>query len=445
MNKLHTGTLKSYRPNLFFILGLAGAISLAAWTETSQDEFTFLASSDDIVATDTTPLLLSEHRPLTSSEIQAAHTAWSYIESNTNWSTGLVNSVDGYPSTTLWEIGSYIFALIASEKLSITDPNEFDRRTNLLLGSLGRIDLFEGLLPNKAYHTQTLEMVTYENEISIDGLGWSALDVMRCLLALQALVETNPQYRPQVQQLVSRWDLTALSSSGRLVGADRETDDGSIRFVQEGRIGYEQYGARTAMRLGLDAASAASANSIVDWNEQFGHNVPIDRRSAKKFGAINPTLSEPYILMGLELGWDNESEILASHIYRSMEARFLNTGKLTMLSEDHINQNPYFLYGSLYSNGREWAVVDEDGVDHSELRTVSLKASFGWHALFDTDYTASALDQLAELYSPQKGWMAGQYEQDNRANDIFSLNSNAVVLEAIHYRQFGPFLTPNNL
>lgn len=374
-------------------------------------------------------------RELTEQDLEAARVAWRYFELNTRAETGLVDSVAGFPSGTLWDQGSYLFALASAEALELISPTEFERRVEAFLESLSLLPLFDGALPNKAYNTVTLEMVGYDNSVSERGIGWSALDIARLLTALRVLERREPKFGHQIRAVLERWDLDAMTSEGTLTGATVEGLE--TIHLQEGRIGYEQYAARAAAMWGLDVTTAISAAPIMEWQRVNNVDVPIDRRSHSAFKAITPTLSEPYILMGLELGLDSEASVLASRVYEAQWRRSRDTGIATMVSEDHINQAPHFLYSSVYSNGQPWAVVSEDGETHPELRTVSLKAVFGWDALFDTDYTEQLRSDLADL-ADHGGWYAGRYEASKQVNDVLALNTNAVVLEAVHFIQNGP-------
>ena len=62
------------------------------------------------------------------------------------------------------------------------------------------------------------------------------------------------------------------------------------------------YGARAAALWGLDTIPAMSATRIVEWQDVNGTPIPTDRRTARAFGAITPVLSEPFMMLGLELG-----------------------------------------------------------------------------------------------------------------------------------------------
>ena len=83
-------------------------------------------------------------------ELVAARIAWRYFERNTQPSTGLVSSVEGYPSTTAWDLGSSIFATLAARELGLLDDAGLERRLRLVLRTLEALPLFEGALPNKA-------------------------------------------------------------------------------------------------------------------------------------------------------------------------------------------------------------------------------------------------------------------------------------------------------
>lgn len=144
------------------------------------------------------------------------------------------------------------------------------------------------------------------------------------------------------------------------------------------------------------------------------------------------------MLTGLEIGFDAESATLARAVLNVQEERYEDTGHITMVSEDHIDQAPHLLYASVFANGRPWGVVTEDGTFHPELRTQSTKASFAWHALMPSDYTMLARNAVIDTADPVKGFPAGIYEASGEINEIYTLNTNAIILQALHYQQFGP-------
>lgn len=424
----------TYRSSLLFVAGLC----LAAGTAVSIDggwKYQVRSGQMMIDLSERGELTVQHPRPLDDADRAAAERAWRYIAANTRPETGWVDSVAGFPSSTLWDQGSHLLALISAERLGIIDAGAFHSRVSQLLEGFERLPLYDGKLPNKAYHTQSLEMVDYTNQVTPDGIGWSALDIARMLMALRSLEKLNPDYGDRIRGLLARWDLPAMAFEGELWGATVE--DGEMAFKQEGRLGYEQYGARAAALWGLDVLQAVSSRRALDWVDVQGVDVPSDLRKASIFRAITPILSEPYVLQGIELGFDSENRIMAERVYRAQEARYRDTGIATIVSEDHINQEPYFLYASVYANGEPWAVVSENGEFHPELRTLSVKASFAWDALYDTEYTDMLRDRVTGIGDDAKGWPAGIYEADGQINDIYTLNTNAIVLESIHYIAHG--------
>lgn len=423
------------RSSLLFIIGLLAAAGLAIGFD-SGGRYLALSGSAALDLTRAPLLEPRPPRPLSAEDRRAATIAWAYIRANTQEETGLVDSVAGYPSTTIWDQGSYLLALVAARELQIIPETEFDTRTTRLLTTLKALPLYEDRLPNKVYDTRTLNMADYDNTVSRHGIGWSALDIARMLAALRVLERHRPDHGNRIRALLATWDLNAMTGGGDLIGATREPQ-GTV-YHQEGRIGYEQYGARAAALWGLDVARAISAREALDWVSVEGVETPVDLRRSEMFRAITPTLSEPYMLQGLELGLDAEGRALAARVYAAQEARYEATGQQTMVSEDHIDRAPYFLYSSVFSNGQPWAVVTKDGDFFPDLRTVSTKAVFAWDALYDTGYTDRLRAGLSALADPGRGWPAGAYERDGSVNDVYALNTNAVILEAVHYMAHGP-------
>ena len=428
-------SLPEYRTSVLFVAGLLLAAGLAISLDGGL-RYLALSGASKVDYSRDELFAVAAPRALTAAEQRAATTAWTYIAQNTRPETGWVDSVGGFPSTTLWDQGSYLLALVSARRLGLVPDDVFHDRARNLLDGFARLPLFDGKLPNKVYDTRTLAMVDYANQPVPEGVGWSALDIARMLTAFRVLERHHPQYGEDIRALLATWDLNAMAQNGELYGAERKA--GETRIVQEGRMGYEQYAARAAAMWGLDVIQAMSAERALRWEEVSGIDVPVDLRDHSAFQAITPTLSEPYLLQAFEFGLDSEALRLAGVVYAAQERRHRTTGQLTAVSEDHINQAPYFLYSSVFSNGADWNVVAEDGSEHTDLRTVSLKASIGWNALFDTDYTALLVNELGALASSGRGWAAGVYEADGAINDVYTLNTNAIVLEALHFTAFGP-------
>jgi hypothetical protein len=377
-------------------------------------------------------------RPLTAEEQVWAKTAWQYFVNNTQ-ETGLVNSVHGYAATTMWDTASYMMAAISAQRLGIISNTEFDTRMSSLLSSLANMPLFDNKLPNKSYNTKTLAMVNYANKETAQGIGWSAIDIGRILVPLKILQSKYPQHKALVKQVLGRWSMTDVVHHGLMFGAvlDKKNE---VRSLQEGRLGYEQYAAKTFNLFGYAAENAANYTTYLTYVDIYGIDVGVDKRDPKTNGAQNYVLSEPYILDGLEFGFDKSSKELSSRLYLAQQARFKKTGILTAVSEDHIDVAPYFVYNTVYVAGKTWAAITDKGQDASAFKSLSTKTVFGWHALYNTDYSALMLKAVNTLNEPTKGWYAGLYEQTGKPNKAITANTNGVVLQSLAYIKYGKSL-----
>ena len=429
--------LVNARHHIVFILGLTTALVIAFSIETREDgqvlgNITFEAAEE---------IPLKQNRVLTNQEYQWASIAWQYFENNYQENTGLVNSVDGYPSTTMWDTASYLMGLIAAEKLNVISTDMFSMRMEKALVTLSRLPLVNGKLPNKAYNTQTLEMVDYENNPKENGIGWSAIDIGRILVPMNIVIWQYPQFNKQVNDVLNHWSVSDMLIDGYLFGARPAAKDGRMELVQEGRIGYEEYASKSLALMGRDVFNSMKYIDFLEMVDVYGIDIPTDKRDPAEFHAHNYVVSESYILDGIEFGADSVSKIFAHRIYQAQERRYDETGIVTAVSEDNVDQAPYFVYNTVFSNGKTWNAISDDGKDQSHLKTLSTKAAFGWYALYESDYTDLLITEAGELYSNKKGWYSGRYEADGRTNKAITANTNGIVLESLAYIENGPLLT----
>jgi Protein of unknown function (DUF3131) len=425
------------RSYIVFILGLAVAFGAVAWIEFKSGWAISPAAASISASSDRSNVRTT--RALNAREQEWARTAWKYFERNVDATTGLPGSVENFPSATMWDIGSYLLACISAHQLELIDSAEFDRRIASSLASLEKIQLFDGKLPNKAYNTKTLQMTDYTNQPSARGVGWSVIDIGRVLVPLNVLVWQHPRHTDAARRVIGRWNVSQLSRDGELIGA-RVDKDGKTEFVQEGRLGYEQYAAKTFSLMGQDVTASYNYARQIAYVDVYGVRVAHDRRIPSVFGAQNFVISEPYVLDGLEFGWDSASRELAWRVYLAQQRRYERTGTLTAVTEDHIDQKPYFVYNTVFSDGKVWNTITETGEDASALRALSVKAAFGWYAMFDTEYTRKLVDAVAPLNDPQRGWFAGRYEASGKTNQSVNANTNAVVLESLAFIRNGSFV-----
>ncbi|MEM7242413.1 MAG: DUF3131 domain-containing protein, partial [Pseudomonadota bacterium] len=207
--------------------------------------------------------------------------------------------------------------------------------------------------------------------------------------------------------------------------------------VQEGRIGYEQYAGVTGKLLGLPVDLAYQYKPILRWQQYFDIRLPADKRTAKTHGVSAVTTSEPFLLEVLEYGWRPEAFEVAMAVFAAQLHRYRRTDQLTSLSEDHIKGAPYFAYNGIIVDWEPFISVTAGRKNVSNKRGISAKASFGWWAITRHPYTFKLLDAVSQLQT-EEGWMAGLFESDMSKNEILTLNTNAMILEALHYKAFGP-------
>lgn len=392
---------------------------------------------------------------LTDREYAMAKTAWSYFVLRYQPETGLVNAVGSFPSTTLWDTASYVSALVSAFELCVIDKREFDTRATKLLKTLRNLDLYQGEAPNKVYNAKTGEKVNYANESG--EVGMSALDIGRLLVWLRILKERHPHLANSVDNVPMRWNFCNLvHDDGRMFGAFKR-GDGTTRYVQEGRLGYEEYAAKGFALWGFDVSRAMSPEPLA-YTTIFDVKVPYDGRDPRVFKNQNYVLTEGYILDGLELGWDMPTDTIddpaiASHgwraefanrIYLAQQRRYEQTGILTARSEHQVDGKPYFVYDTIFADGYAWNTLDPTGEYQPDRSAIAAKAAVGMWALWDTDYTDLLFESVADLSEPDKGFYEGLYENGNGFIPLQSANNNGIILAALLYKVQGPILKKEN-
>jgi uncharacterized protein DUF3131 len=391
--------------------------------------------------------------PLTSREHEMARIAWTYFENNFQPETCLVNAVDGYPSTTMWDTASYIAALVAARELALITTDRFDARVTCLLATLNRLSFFHDELPNKVYHAQTMEKVDYGNQPG--EIGFSAIDLGRLLIWLKILKARASAHADAVDRFVLRWKFCpVLDGCGTMYGA-AVTPTGTVSYLQEGRLGYEEYAAKGFQLWGF-STTRASKPEPYDFVPIYGVLVPYDTRDPRELGAHNYVVTESYVLDALELNWDRADDRVsddathtdrvtadfAQRIYRAQEERWRRTGILTARTEHQLDDAPYFVYDTIYSDGYPWNTISEDGRYVPQFAALALKAAVGLWAVWRTEYTERLFDAVAGLHDPAKGHYEGLYENGRGVIKTFTANNNGIILEALLYKAQGKLLRP---
>ena len=387
----------------------------------------------------TTPYVAPGVGTLTQKETAIATSAWAYFQRNWNDETGLVNSVDNFPSVTMWDQAAAIAALVSAKELNLIPSAQFETKMSKTLKTLASIPLYKGELPNKVYNSKTLIPVNYGKLDKREEIGWSALDLGRIAIWLKIVGTKYPQLRSQTRAVWRHWQVDRLTKDGQMYGT--AVVQGKEQYNQEGRLGYENYAAYGLKLWGLDVNQALNSRSNARFVNLYGQGVPYDRRDFKTSGANNYVLSEPYILDGIETGFQALPKPYADRILAAQQARYQATKQLTAVTEDNLDRAPYFVYSSLFVNGEPWATITDTQQQYNNLRFLSAKAAIGWHVLYKTPYTNQLFDFVQTHLQSNKGWYNGFYESLNQPNKSLTANNNGVILESLLYKQVGQPLT----
>ncbi|MEH2436330.1 MAG: DUF3131 domain-containing protein [Nostoc sp.] len=376
---------------------------------------------------------------LTPEETTTARQAWSYFQRNWNDETGLVNSVDGFASVSMWDQTAAIAALVSARELNIVPAADFDAKMTKMLNTLASMPLYKGELPNKVYNAKTLVPVNYGQLEKREEIGWSAIDLGRMAIWLKIVGTKYPEMQLETEAIWKHWQVKRLTKNGQMYGT--AVIKGKEQYNQEGRLGYENYAAYGLKLWGLDVTQALDYQSHTAFVDLYGQGVPYDQRDYKNSGANNYVLSEPYILDGIETGFQALPKIYADRILAAQAARYEATKQLTAVTEDNLDRPPYFVYSSLFVNGEPWATIADTREKHNDLRFLSAKAAIGWHVLYNTTYTSQLFDFVQANLKSKDGWYNGFYESLRQPNKTLTANNNGVILESLLYKKVGQPLT----
>lgn len=372
---------------------------------------------------------------LSSTEMAMARQAWSYFQKNWQPKTGLVNSVSGFESVTMWDQAAAIAALVSARELDLVSATEFQTKMSQTLKTLATMPLYQGQLPNKVYNSKTLIPVSYGQLTKRQDIGWSAIDLGRMSIWLKIVGSKYPQFKPQTEAVWKHWQVKRLVKNGRMFGT--AVIKGKEQYNQEGRLGYENYAAYGLKLWGLDVSKALDTKTNTAFVGIYGQGVPYDKRDFDNSEANNYVLSEPYILDGIETGFQALPKAYADRVLAAQEARYMATKQLTAATEDNLDRAPYFVYNSVFVNGKPWANISDKRQNYPELKFLSAKAAIGWHVLYNSDYTQKLFSFVETHLKADGGWYNGYYEILKEQNKAQTANNNGVILQSLLYKKVG--------
>lgn len=432
------------------VIIIAGALILGAATVTHfalQDGGTTTASQRARTGSPEdpppyVPQLLRDPATVSLAEVDkfymdAARTAWQFLDRGYVAKTGLVMAQPDWPYPTLWDIASTLAAYYSARGLGFITTEEYVQRTRQALQTLKAAKLYDGVAYGRNYDARTGELIGAGHEAAGNGIGFSAIDLGRLLVWLKIVAQSNPELAGLAQDVAMRINPGRTIRGGYLYG-ETLPNKGKLMVYQEGRVGYEQYSATGFKLWGFPADRAADL--ISNTRTTKVKNIPIFADKRK----LDRLTSEPLVLYGMEVGLQGPMRELAWQALALQAQRYKETGQITVASEDALGVPPYyFYYYCVYCSGKAFVInVHEPGKELSAPRWVSTKAAFGWHALLPNQYTWKALQAVQPAHEPGKGWASGVMEKTGKSTSTLALNTSAVILEAALYRKTGrAFLT----
>ena len=369
-------------------------------------------------ASQTTTIPLNRHEKLLISKAKR------YFDKNWNETTGLIDSVQGYSHTTMWDVASGVGGLLALEALGVNTQQQTDFRLEKMLKTLIKLPLYNQILPNRQYDTRTALPSGRMSNTPSNGNGWSALDLGRLYIWLEILKRHKPNLADNVEQLQNKWQLTRATKNGNLYG----TKLTSTReyFRQEGRLGYLQYAATGFKLAGLNVDNAFKCNKL--------ESVKLDDISLLIDKGNLPFFTlDPYLLFAIEIGYQESCWDQLQQLYKLHKQQAQKTNKLTTYAEDSLSKSPWFLYNNIIFQGQAWLSVSHSGKPISYSQTFSNKAAFAMSVLFNEPYS----EQLAQLVinnSARHSVIPTGLYADGKTNTAYNINTNSLILVSLWFK-----------
>ncbi|MDV5168396.1 DUF3131 domain-containing protein [Photobacterium rosenbergii] len=401
----------------------------------------------EVAELDASTLLVSENPIITLSPGQLpsialsrnekllAKKAYYYFEQNWNNDTGLINSVQGYHHSTMWDVASGIAATLSAEGLGLITAEQADSKLQKTFESLLALPLYNNALPNREYNTHTAQPSGRYSSTSSNGNGWSALDIGRLLIWLEITQVHKPQLTQAIERILDRWDLDKAVSNGTLYGELKTAQKRHYR--QEGRLGYLQYAASGFDFFGFDVSKAYEKNDI-DEVTVDGFELLVDKRNLPYF------TTDPYVLYGIEIGstdqWWNQLDVL----FRLQKRKSSKETKPWIFAEDAMSRSPWFSYNNIYIYGSAWLSIAPGGKPVENPQIFSNKVAFGLSVLFDgDDFSHQLADEVIDNSLTHRAVPTGIY-LNGGPNSAYNINTNSLILTALWYkkRHFRPLIEP---
>jgi len=361
-----------------------------------------------------------------------AQKAWQYFSHNVDDNTGFAHDTHDYPYSTMWGIGSYISALVSSQKLGVISVDTFNNKLSLLLDSLIKMPLYNEELPNRQYKVDTLALIDMENNVSEIGSGWSAIGIGRLLIWLKIVENWYPNYKVAIERFISRLDLERVLKNSELNGTFH--DGYAETLFNEGRFGYEQYAAMGYKLWGYSVDNALNYDTII-FKQLYEIDIPVDSRNGAHL------VSDPFLLAAMEFSLiDEDFSRYTQKIYQVQKEHSLMIKRPVAQTEMNLHKTPWFAYFSIFDNEKSWQVISFDGNKHPTYSGFSTHGVFMFNAVFPDQHSKEMMKEVSTLASDNFGFYAGK-SYDGELIRALSSHSNGVILQSLLFNKLNePFI-----
>ncbi|KMV36390.1 DUF3131 domain-containing protein [Franconibacter sp. IITDAS19] len=418
--------LLSARSYITILLGFLLGFAIVVWVERQMP--TRVESSAGMTLSENFPPLPAP-RELTFNEAVWARVAWQYFVNNTQ-PNGLANAHDGAPWLNLWSTGSYLFAALAARQLDVITQAEFDERITAALFALGQLPLNAQGLPAAYYHADTLTILGKPDSSAI-GMG-------RLLMALETLLWRYPGHAAEVRDLFSQWQTGALITTGATTRDSLPVRHWTLATDEpRNSFGYRLYASHT-LRL-IDSAAGLAVTNPPEGQQMMdidGIMVP-DEGLRTPWGRQPSLVSLPYLLTGLERGFDAQSGEIAWRIMQIQQRRHSLRVRKPPISTDYAEPAPDYTRDRPNQPPVNEPLLSD--MPPEQRAITSTRSAFAWYALFRNEWSEALRQQVQALQVPGKGWQRG-LNLNNSTNNVIDADTNAVVLESLSFIAHGQLL-----
>jgi hypothetical protein len=329
-----------------------------------------------------------------------AQVAWQFFRPGYGVSptTGLIYASPYWHRFTDWDLGGYVLAVLAAEKIGLIGTQGTwgaDYRLQLVLNFLDTRPLSQGNLTFQFYDSDT-------GTVSPDGppnVG-NPIDEGRLLIALYDTKLLHPELANQIQTAVNHVNYSYFASDQRFSAGDVYS-----RYAQ---LGFNLWGFKTASPP--NETAPASGSFII---------------------------AEPVVSAILEGVNDTYMTNASWETYLAQYAEYNRTGVLMALSEGqyppYLNSTtPYVYEGIEVPSGSSYYVQTWQGQNVNSSPEAFTKIGFAFYAIYRGRYGAELMQTMGGLKT-SNGYEEGILTPSGQVFGAGSDNSNIMIMEACAY------------